>query len=303
MTTPSLPAFSVLLNNLNLVSGRTATFEAVFSEPITLQTGNVIALTSASIPYSWYNISASANNNTFRFKWPAAADYATITIPDGNYSLQSLNEYIQFYCINNGMYLINGSSNVYYINLSYNSTYNKAQLLLYEVPISLPSGYTQPSNFAGYPATVTTPGVQVLSNQFANIIGFAPGIYGNNATSLSIMSDSVPQPFPIKSVVINDCNLVSDSNDSSVVASIPINAPFGEMIKTAGVQQYVPVVPGQYNSLIFTLTDQYGNELVLTDPSISCLFSIQSSSSGGGGGGGGGGATVQEITGLVYPRW
>jgi hypothetical protein len=54
--------------------------------------------------------------------------------------------------ITNGYYLLNSTSqNVYYYTLQYNTYQYGNQLLAFAVPISLPAGYTQPTNWAVYP--------------------------------------------------------------------------------------------------------------------------------------------------------
>jgi hypothetical protein len=54
-----------------------------------------IAVAQASLYYSWYNISASLNNNSFNFTFPNQTQ-KTITIPDGQYQITDLNNYLQY---------------------------------------------------------------------------------------------------------------------------------------------------------------------------------------------------------------
>lgn len=300
MTTPNL---SVVFNINNLKVDASAAYSVAFPADLSLTSSSVVAISSAVVPYSWYNISSAAGNNTFQFQWPSVGSTLdTVTIPDGNYSIQSLNEYIQFYCVQNGFYLVNGTTNVYYFTMTYNTTYNKVQLLFYTVPTSLPSGYTQPSNFAGYSDTTEkTPTFGLpVSNSIASIIGYAAGTtYGNASTvPVSLLSSVTPQPYPTKSVIVH-CNLVDDADNNDVIASIPINTTFGDTIKYTGVQQYVPIRTGvTYTTIEVSLTDQFNQELQLTDPSVSILLSIVPSS-----GSGTGGADLNAIAGIVYPKW
>ena len=65
--------------------------------------------------------------------------------------------------ISYGYYLINGSGqNVYYYSIQYNSYQYGNQVLAYTVPTSLPSGYSAPSHWAGYPSVSRIPLSQYL---------------------------------------------------------------------------------------------------------------------------------------------
>ena len=59
------------------------------------------------------------------------------------------------------------------------------------VPTSLPSGFTQPSNFVGYPTTTYNVNVQMAAN-FNNIVGYASdfetGLSSGVGTTLSFNS-------------------------------------------------------------------------------------------------------------------
>ena len=96
-------------------------------------------VSSAQIPYSIFNITAAYNNNSFVLNFPTGSTSTsytqfTIILPDGFYTMSDFNNYIDQFCITNGLYLINSSGqNVYYINFSTNQNYYAVQLLLYTV--------------------------------------------------------------------------------------------------------------------------------------------------------------------------
>lgn len=54
-----------------------------------------IAMVSASIWYSWRNISATLGNNTFDYTWNNGTNWANVTIPDGMYSGIQLQDYVK----------------------------------------------------------------------------------------------------------------------------------------------------------------------------------------------------------------
>jgi hypothetical protein len=111
-----------------------------------------------------------------------------LTLPDGFYTTTSLNSYIQQFCVSNGFYLIENSTqnNLYYINVLFNDTYYANQIILKPVPTALPGGFTAPANWAGYPVATLTPYVEILStNHFGKFLGFTPGNYGILSTASS----------------------------------------------------------------------------------------------------------------------
>jgi hypothetical protein len=58
----------------------------------------------------------------------------------------------------NGLYLVNGSGqNVYFFSIQYNSYQYGNQIKTTLVPSSLPSGFTAPSNWVGFPSVSRTP--------------------------------------------------------------------------------------------------------------------------------------------------
>ena len=62
-------------------------------------------ITSFTIPYSFYNISQRYNNNVLRIYWPngAVPNYTafTCTIPDGFYTVNTLNLFLQKFMVDN----------------------------------------------------------------------------------------------------------------------------------------------------------------------------------------------------------
>jgi hypothetical protein len=58
-----------------------------------------VALIKATIWYSWFNIASYYNNNSF--KYFNGTTWKDVEIPDGNYSLDELNKFIQRTLINN----------------------------------------------------------------------------------------------------------------------------------------------------------------------------------------------------------
>ena len=219
-------SFSLVINNSNVSNPNTnATYTYNFiGGGFKVEDDMEIMVSSAQIPYSIFNITAAYNNNKFNLFFPTGAGSGTyttfnITIPDGFYTIEDLNSYLQQFAISNGLYLIDSDgNNVYYSPAFYLNTVSYAvQILLYLVPRSLPTGWTQPSNWIGY-STYTadrTPYITILTtNNFDDYIGFTPGNYPStlpSTASYSILSNKKPPVATICNSIIIHCSLVNNA--------------------------------------------------------------------------------------------
>jgi hypothetical protein len=285
-------SFTLVINSSNVVNTNTnATYEyrfigGGFAVPDDMEA----MISSAQIPYSIFNITESYNNNKFRLSFPTgnlASSYTdfNITIPDGFYTIEDLNSYMQQYAISNGLYLIdNNGDNVYYTPAFYvNSVSYAIQLLLYVVPRSTPAGWTQPSNWIGY-STYTadrTPHIHILANsRFGDFIGFTTGTYPTpilRTTDYSVLSNKTPIGSYVNSIIIHS-SLVNNPvvSPSDIIDAFQIvDTKFGSNINyQPSVEKFVKLTKGTYNSMIIYLTDQNNNPLTLLDNNllITLLF-------------------------------
>ncbi|MFY8162160.1 MAG: hypothetical protein ACOVNU_12580 [Candidatus Kapaibacteriota bacterium] len=285
-------SFTLIINNSNVVNTNTnATYEykfigGGFSVPENME----CMVSSAQIPYSIFNITAAYGNNTVRLSFPSGAGAATFTdynivIPDGFYTIDDLTAFFQQYAITNGLYLINANNeNVYYTPTFYiNSVSYAVQLLLYVVPRSLPTGWTQPSNWIGY-STYTadrTPHIHILAtSKFGDFVGLTTGTYPTptlRTTNYSVLSNKTPIGSYVNSIVIHS-SLVNNSvvSPSDIIDAFQIvDTKFGSNINyQPSVEKYVRLTKGTYNSMIIYLTDQNNNPITLKDNNllITLLF-------------------------------
>ena len=275
---------SLIINSSNAGSGNQKnTFTYYFkSGKYQINKDAEIAISNVTIPYSWFNITNSYGNNTFQFTWTVGVTKTTytITLPDGFYSVTDINNYFQQYCIQNGFYLVSAGQNVYYMNISYNTNYYAVQVNTFVVPTSLPSGYTQPSNFAGYPTSATA--VQFilpLTNSISSIIGFVEGqTYGTGLTTAqSFLSTTTPQGTIVNSIVMR-CSLVDNmvTNPPDILDSMPITSTFGSNINyVPNFEKWIKIREGNYSQLILTFYDQNLNVLNMTDTNILVTLLIR----------------------------
>jgi hypothetical protein len=291
-------SFSLVINSSNVSNKNTnSTFQYNFiGGNFIIEDDMECMLSSAQIPYSIFNITTAYNNNKILIGFPtgsATNSYTTfnITFPDGFYTLSDIRNFIQQYCITNGLYLINATgSYVYYIDFQLNSTYYANQILLYTVPLSLPVGWTQPSNWIGYStfASARTPYIQFLqNNQFHEYLGFNNGVYPSGAlvsgytSNYSQLSNRLPPIASYVNSIIVHCSLVNNNivSPSDILDAFQIsNTTFGANINYAPqIEKFVKLTKGSYSSMSLYLTDQNNNPITLIDPNIliTLLFKKQ----------------------------
>jgi len=271
-------SFNLILNSSNVVGSNNNTFNYNFIGGNFLVDENTdICVASATIPYSWYNITIA---QTITVTWPGGGTYLW-SIPAGFYTVSDLNLLLQTFCITNNLYLINASGvYVYYLALYTNTTYYKVQLIAQLIPTSLPSGYSAPSSWPGYPATTATPSITLSSTsaQFNSIIGFANGTFPSvTSANISVLSTLTPVGSSVNSLLMT-CNLCSNpvAMPSDIIAGIPITSTFGSNINyQPSYQQFVKLRPGKYSSLTLRLLDQSLNPLQALDGNVCIVLNIK----------------------------
>ena len=239
-----------------------------------------ICLTNANIPYSNFNFNTQYNNQTFKFTWTVGStvNQYQVNIPNSFQTIESFNNFMELFCVTNGLYLINNlGQNVFYFNFSNNDNLYKVQSLFLLVPTSLPSGYSQPSNFAGYPSVSTTPGIIISNNNFGSFLGLLPGTYGNSTSNVSQLSNTLVVATQVNNVIVR-CSLVNNpiQNPNDVIDSFPINTTFASAIQyKPQIAKYVKLKSGSFNQISFILADDNFNNMQFNDPNLLITFNIK----------------------------
>ena len=272
---------TLILNSRNIVGFNNNTFQYNFkNNGFTIPIGSEISVSSIQMPYSWYNVSTFYQNQNFRIIWPTIDTTQTINynvvLDDGFYTVDDIQNFIEQFCITNKLYLINANGDyVYYINLNYNLSAYKIQLILEPVPVSLPVGYTSPVGFPAFPTNSggRTPRFQVLDDLFGRLIGFNVGISPPatiTTTSYDKLSDYTPLGSNVNSIIVR-CNVISNdvSMPSDILDSfgIPTGSNFGSnIVYEPSFQKWVTIRDGTYSSMILTIQDQDFNDIKILDP-------------------------------------
>lgn len=169
----------VFLNSIDGVrNSKSHDFTVIFTPAISLDKNKkyYISLDSANLSYSWYNVSSSYGNNTFKYSHDGDTNWTTVTLTNGNYSYTDLNSAIQ-------QTLSNNSHSKTGITLAFVPS-------LFRVLVTLENNYQ----------------MDLQSGGFADLIGFNKVIvtqtgYGSNVPDITRSVDNI----------FVHTNLVSDS--------------------------------------------------------------------------------------------
>ncbi len=298
--------FVIVLTSANVVDdGKNNSYVYNFPNSIELK-DKYIAVSTITMYYSWFNITSAYINNSFTYTWTVGGVSTpyTVNIPDGLYNISDINSYLQFIMIQNGHYLIDGSGdNVYYAELLVNPNRYAIQINTFQVPTALPSGYTQPGNFAGYPTQTFNPIITIPAS-FNVIIGYPANFASNNniangytpptasasnnyvskdgAGTLSYLSNSAPNVQPNSSIFLAISNINNPySQPSSIIYSITPTVAIGEqVIERPPNFMWNKMINGTYNQLRVQFLGIDKAPITLNDPNITIILTIRDKEEG-----------------------
>ena len=256
---------TIVLKSSNITDPTTnAVFKYDFPNSVNL-VDHEVALISASMYYSWNNISTILQNRTFQYQYIDDADVThtvTVSLDEGLYEISDINKALQFSMIQEGLYLIDSNGEyIYYLEFVINSVRNSVDINTYSVPTSLPTGSTAPSNWVGFPTTTYNPNL-IVSARFNEIIGYATGFEtGLNTgvnTTLSFSSSVSPNVNPNSSILVDlDCIDNIYSSPTGIISTIVPDVGVGSLISVKPSELvFSPIRNGVYNSLTVRLLNK-----------------------------------------------
>ena len=270
-------SFPIIFTSTNRISG--SIYRLSLPSVVDLSDYDV-AVGQAYLYYSWYSISSANQNNTYQFVYPTSAGSTTYTvvIPDGAYNISDLNAHLQYFCIQNGLYITNNTTglNTYYLSFQLSPTAYNAQFISTALPTSLPAGYT--SGGMTFPASANQAPQLIIAaapNSFRFIVGMNAGTYPSSPTisgsTYTKPSDFTPAVNPISAIQVRlNCVFNPFSGNSNLVHVFTNRgAAFGAQIDASPLQlQFVPC-QGSHKELTLSFADQLGNPMNILDPALT----------------------------------
>lgn len=283
---------NIILNKNNINNSFNSELRYEFNKPHTFQKGDTIALSHINLFYSWFNITSYYNNNKFQYVWwdnnGLLTDIVDVVIPDGYYSVNTLNEYLQSQMVKNNHYLTNGSNNIYFIEFLTNSTYYSTEIRLSSLKNLEEFGdnvVLPPNATWTLPAQYQTPKVNILSNNnFDKYLGFNSGsifedltVEPTTAGQYSFLNNFTPTIDVSNSYIIT-CNMVENnlSVPNNVLTSFatPNGVGIGDLISLNSDVIYSKIKEGTYKEIIIKIYDQDFNLLRIKDNNMLFVLSV-----------------------------
>ena len=264
----------IVVDKTNLIGNDNNTFVYRFPSSVSFP-NHEIALASVDMYYAWYNVSALLGNNTFSYVWTDGTNN-TIVLEDGLYEINTINERLQFAFIANGHYLVDsGGNNIYYINISANTTRYATQIDIFQFPNSLPAGYTNPASVVFPPVNQIT---MTMPTKFNELLGFSAGFTTTapTGTNLSFLSSVAPNIQPNNVLYVSVSNIDNKyGSPSGLVHRIVPNTTFGSLITENPEFSFNPLHSGTYNQLQIQILGTDKSPIKIIDPNIVITFLIK----------------------------
>ena len=277
---------TIILNSSNYVQGSGNQFSVAFpGNGVKFNSGDKIAVAGIAVYNSTFNITAARGNNKISVIWNAATPQTYVfTFPDGYYSASDMNAFIQQQCILNNLYMTtnNGSTYVYFVEITTNSVRYAISLNVYPIPTSAQAttlGYSMPSGATwSLPSSAQCPQF-VINTAFGALVGQTAATYPATiqSTAVQTISSITPIISPVDSYILC-CNLINSklTIPVDVLYSLPISAALGQLINVSPSQfLFNDIDPNTYSNITISFYDQLFNKLQMNDKDISLLLAIQ----------------------------
>ena len=286
---------NIIINSSNYVKGSGNRFEYTLLNSPNL-TGFSVNLIECTMYNCTFNITSRFKNNQFYLSFPSksgATMYATnngtptnvqtpITIADGFYSVNDLNNYIGNICVLNNIFATN-AGNVFFVSLVENATQYAVTLNMFQL---LPNEYSVPSSSplllnGGYMS------IEFL-NGLGSIVGFPDNVIITGTTqSYNPIAISSPVGMSFNSPLTPNVNVVDSylmalnlvnnrlNTMSQLFYSIALTAGLGGLLSVTPKNDISQKVnPQTYEKVILTFYDQNLNPLEMMDSQVNIILSL-----------------------------
>lgn len=264
---------SIIVNATNITdSVNNSTFQVDFERSVDL-TNKSIALLSASLYFSWRNI--TTENNKFSYIWIDDIEYYVV-IPPGLYEVSDILSYFQFVMSQNGHIMTNTTTSeiIYFIDLVISNTKYSIDILTYPVPDALPEGYTATFTF---PSSAKNPRLK-LPLGINEIFGYEANFQTEASSEIKIYSSTqAPNVSPENTVLLVCDQVNNDYSNIGVLYAITPSVGIGDLITDKpSFPLYSSLKSGTFNHLTFRiLSSKTYRPVQIIDPEIHFIFSIK----------------------------
>jgi len=186
---------SIILNSTHIIDKiNNSTFQIDFERSVSLF-DKQIALTSASLYFSWRNITSS--NNKFSYIWIDDVEYS-VELPIGFYEISDIRTYFQYVMTQNGHVMTNTEtdSTIFFIDMLVNNTKYSIDIITYPVPTTLPEGFTSSITF---PSVAKNPRLKLTSGM-SDIFGYDKNFTTNSGSE--IQTTTPPKRLMYRLIVV-----------------------------------------------------------------------------------------------------
>lgn len=267
---------SILVNSSHIVDKvNNSTFQVNFDRAISLE-NKVIALTSASMYYSWRNI--TDRNNKLSYTWHDGITY-DVVIPPGFYEITDINRYVQFVMRRNKHFMTDSNGYlVYFIDIVINPTLYSIDIITYPIPTVLPEGATSEMIL---PTTSVNP-VVTIPKGLHEILGYHEGFQTETELSAPRIynSTTAPNVNPNNTIIIVCDQVNNEFSNLGVLYSLSPSVSIGSLIQDRPSDPiYSTLKSGSYNQLTFRVLDAKTYQPVeIVDGEINLIFNIKNQS-------------------------
>jgi hypothetical protein len=215
-----------------------------------------IALVQYSMPYSWHNVNAIYNNNQITITVVGGAS-TTYTFPNGNYSIEELNDYLV------------GERGDNSVNIQANYTTGRVEFVL-DNNLKIETS----DNPAINPNPIVNTILGFSYNEFIqNITGVRSTISAQNNADLNRGVDAVSVHCDL---VDAKNSLLNDKYSTSVFSFVPKTLPQSVLAENISNPIYVGISShGQIHSVQYSIRDNRGNLLDLQGESVTLTFHMR----------------------------
>lgn len=243
------------------VTGTTSDFVTKFNPPIPMVSNKnyEIAITTATVPYIFFNVTAAKGNNNFDYS-PDGIAWITYIYEDGIYDLTYLfTTFRDEILIPNGWYVTNGGPT--------------ADQLIYDIEFQPDYPTSRVRIYLANGREVRFP----VGNTFCDLLGFN----ANTTVSSTTLGPNIPNITDDVECLLLHCDassgVYSYNTQSDVIAVLYINTP------PLGTITYIPFFPRWcsyiggdiLSSMRIYVTDQLGRAIELNDQVMNCELIIR----------------------------